>query len=126
MTASARLAMILALVAGTTAGPVRAAPPDVPMAAHRAAYDLTLDTVQGGQTVAASGNMTYQVSDACTSWATTQKLDLRTVTRDGGAVELVSDYATLEAKDGRHLAFDMKQKSNGVVFLDLSLLSKLV
>ena len=115
MTPSARLAMVLVVLAGTTTGPVRAAPPNVAMAAHRAAYDLTLDTVHGGETVAASGHMTYQVSDACTSWATTQKLDLRTVTRDGGAVELVSDYATLEAKDGRHLAFDMKQKSNGVV-----------
>ncbi len=115
MTTPARLILILALVAGTTARPVRGAPPDVALAAHRAAYDLTLDRVQSGETLAASGHMTYQVSDACSSWATQQRLDLRTVTRDGGAVELVSDYATLEAKDGRHLAFDMKQKSNGVV-----------
>ena len=125
MTMSVRPAMVLVLLVATLVSPAlvspalvrpaRAAPSDVVLAAHHAAYDLTLDTIHGGETVAASGHMTYQVSDACTSWATQQQLDLRTVTRDGGAVELVSDYATLEAKDGRHLAFDMKQKSNGVV-----------
>lgn len=112
---SRRVALVVALIAAAGTPPIRAATPTVALAAHHAVYDLTLSSVQGGETVAASGRMTYQVSDACTSWATQQRLDLHTVTRDGGATELISDYATLEGKDGRHLAFDMKQRSNGVV-----------
>lgn len=89
--------------------------PDVPLAAHKAVYDLALDRIQSGDTVAASGTMTYQVRDTCTSWATQQQLRLHTVTRDGGASDMLSDYATLEGKDGRHLVFDMKQYADGTV-----------
>ena len=105
-------ALLLAFAAVAPAG-VEAA--RVPLAAHRATYDLALASVQGDDTVAASGSMTYQVIDACTSWATQQQLRLRTVTREGNAIELVSDYATLEAKNGSHLSFDTKQRENGVV-----------
>ena len=63
--------------------------------------------------------MTYQVIDACANWATQQQLRLHTVTRDGEANDLVSNYATLEAKDGRRLSFDMTQVSNGVVAAQL-------
>lgn len=108
--------LALALLVSSMAAPDRAAAaPDVGLAAHRASYELSLDSVEGHDTVAASGHMNYQVSDACTSWATQQQLRLRTVSRDGTATDLVSDYATLESKDGRHLAFDMKQRANGVV-----------
>jgi len=124
--AAGRIACLLALAAAT-AGPALGAAPMAPhaaappaadgggLAAHRATYELALDSVQGRDTVAASGHMAYQVSDACTSWATQQQLHLRTVSRDGQAIDLVSDYATLEGKDGRHLAFDMKQRANGAV-----------
>lgn len=122
-------ALGLALLVSCMAAPASAAtlPPGSPpasppastdivgLAAHRATYDLSLDSVAGRDTVAASGRMTYQVSDACTSWATQQQLSLRTVGRDGATTDLVSDYATLESKDGHHLAFDMKQRANGAV-----------
>ncbi len=105
-------AALLAVLCTTAA---RSAAPDIPLAAHHAVYDLALDHVQGSGTIAASGSMSYQVIDACTSWATQQQLKLRMVSRDGGSRELVSDYATLESKDGRHLTFDMKQLSDGAV-----------
>ena len=88
---------------------------NVPLAAHRATYDLTLASVQGHDTVAAAGSMSYQVVDNCTSWATQQQLRLHTTTRDGNTTDLISDYATLEAKNGRRLSFDMKQQANGAV-----------
>ena len=117
----ALLASCMAAPASAAASPtlaptsVPAASPAIELAAHRATYELALDSVAGRDTVAASGRMTYQVSDACTSWATQQQLSLRTVGRDGATTDLVSDYATLESKDGRHLAFDMKQRANGAV-----------
>nr|WP_321984460.1 cell envelope integrity EipB family protein [uncultured Lichenicoccus sp.] len=83
------------------------------LAAHSATYELSLDHVEGGGIVAATGHMTYQVTDTCGGWATQQQLRLQTVTRDGGPSTLVSDYATLESKDGHHLTFDMRQRANG-------------
>ena len=85
----------------------------VPLAAHRALYDLSLASTHGGSTVAASGTMSFQVTDACTGWASQQQLKLQLVTREGQSTDMVSDYATLESKDGRHLTFDMQERDNG-------------
>ena len=109
-----RAACVPALLLVLAAFPAQAAAP-VTLAAHHARYELTLASVQGDGTIAASGSMTYQVIDACNGWATQQQLRLRTVSRDGGATDLVSDYATLEAKDGRHLTFKIKQIADGAV-----------
>ncbi len=81
--------------------------------AHSARYGLSLASTQGGDTVAASGTMSFQVTDACTGWASQQQLRLQLVTREGQASDMVSDYATLESKDGRHLTFDMRERDNG-------------
>lgn len=85
----------------------------VPLAAHRAVYDLALASTHGGSTVAASGSMSFQVIDACSGWASQQQLKLQLVTREGQASDMVSDYATLESKDGKHLTFDMQERDNG-------------
>ncbi len=82
---------------------------------HRAMYDLSLESTHGGGTVAASGSMSFQVTDTCTGWASQQQLRLQLVTREGQASDMVSDYATLESKDGRHLTFDMQEQDNGSV-----------
>ncbi|ACI50245.1 Domain of unknown function DUF1849 [Gluconacetobacter diazotrophicus PA1 5] len=112
-----------AVVAGPMLGlvvvPARAAPAMAPaaggavaLAPHRAVYDLTLAAVTGGDTVSASGTMTYGVTDACASWSTQQQLRLQTVSRSGAVTDMESDYATLEAKDGHHLVFRTVQTSN--------------
>lgn len=85
----------------------------VGLEAHKASYDLSLASTHGGSTVAASGTMSFQVTDACTGWASQQQLRLQLVTREGQASDMVSDYATLESKDGRHLTFDMQEHDNG-------------
>ncbi|GBQ32271.1 cell envelope integrity EipB family protein [Gluconacetobacter sacchari] len=94
------------------AAPARAEAP-VALAPHRAVYDLTLVAVTGGDTISASGTMTYAVSDACSAWSTQQQLKLQTVSRSGAVTEMVSDYATLEAKDGHSLVFRTVQTANG-------------
>ena len=82
------------------------------LAPHKATYDLQLSSTHGGGTVAASGSMSFQVTDACTGWAAQQRLHLQLVTREGGSSDMVSTYATLESKDGRHLTFDMQERDN--------------
>jgi hypothetical protein len=91
------------------------APPSVHLAAHTATYDLSLSSTHGGGTVAASGSMSFQVTDACSAWASQQTLLLHLVTREGRSSDMASTYATLESKDGRHLTFDMQQRDNGTL-----------
>lgn len=90
-----------------------------PLAAQRASYDLSL-AESGGNTLSAMGSMTYIVRDTCTAWSTQQHLDIQSATRNGGAVNMVSDYTTLESKDGHHLVFRTVQKSNNTILQTVS------
>ena len=115
-----------ALLAGSLSGGLavrqaQAAPASVPspakvaLAPHTARYDLSLASTADGGTVAASGTMSFQVTDACQAWASQQQLHLLLVTREGQSSDMVSTYATLESKDGRHLTFDMQERDNGAL-----------
>ena len=55
------------------------------MAAHRAAYRLTLERARDNtQIAAANGAMLYEVLDACEGWTTRQRFTLTITDRDGG------------------------------------------
>lgn len=86
------------------------------MAAHRAAYRLTLDRARDNSDIArAEGVMLYEVVDACDGWATRQRFSLTLTDRDGQDVETASDYSTYETKDGRSIRFSLTQTSQGAV-----------
>ena len=86
------------------------------MAAHRAAYNLTLDRTRDNSDIArARGVMLYEVVDACDGWATRQRFTLVLTDRDGQVVESASDYSTYETKDGRRIRFSLTQTSQGAV-----------
>ena len=85
------------------------------MAAHRALYRLSLEAVRGGDVSAATGTMAYEVTDACDGWATRQRLAMTLTNRDGQDIELVSDYATWESKDGLSMRFRMRQTTDTAV-----------
>jgi hypothetical protein len=103
------------------AAPAAAATPGGPitaerMAAHRAAYRLTLDRARDNTQIAgATGAMLYEVVDACEGWATRQRFTLTLTDRDGQEIETTSDYSTFETKDGRRLRFSLTQTSQGAV-----------
>lgn len=109
-----RLRFLLAMLASVAAVPAFAAG-QVPMAAHRALYRLTLESVRGGDVSAATGTMAYEVSDACDGWATRQRLAMTLTSRDGQDIELISDYATWESKDGLSMRFRMRQTTDTAV-----------
>jgi hypothetical protein len=100
----------------------------IPLAAHHAVYKLTLDTAKEQGVLAASGTMTYDVVDTCTGWTTSQHLVIQFTNKDGQDVNMVSDYATLESKDGARLEFHTRQQTDksvteqldGKAFLDHS------
>lgn len=112
------------LAAAASAGLLGLAAPSAPraaepgaeaMAAHRAAYRLTLDRSRDNAIARADGVMVYEVVDACDGWATRQRFTLLLTDRDGQTVESASDYSTYETKDGRTMRFSLTQTSQGAV-----------
>lgn len=82
------------------------------LAAHRASYDLTLESARSGDVTAATGTMSYEVIDACDGWAVQQRLELALTNREGQDIQMVSDYTTWEAKNGLKLRFRMRQSTD--------------
>ena len=82
------------------------------LAAHRAMYELRLQSTHGGDVSAASGDMAYEVLDACDGWAVRQRLRMTITNQDGQDVEMVSDYTTWESKDGLQLRFRTRQSTD--------------
>ena len=103
----------IAPLAALLAMPALAADP-VPLTAHRALYRLTMDTSRGSIT-GARGTMQYEITDVCDGWATRQRLSMTVVSSDGQDIEMVSDYATLESKDGLSMSFRMRQTTETAV-----------
>ena len=84
------------------------------IAAHRAHYDLHLERGRG-DVVAASGTMDFEITDACDAWAVRQRLRMQLTGRDGTESNMLSDYTTLESKDGGRLRFQLRQTNDGQV-----------
>ncbi len=109
-------ASVLILLASCSSGALAA-----PLAAHHAVYGLTYDSDQpaasseSSNIVGAHGTMTYDIDDACTGWATNQRLQITLTNRDGQDIQMISDYATFEAKDGLRMEFHMKQTTDTAV-----------
>jgi hypothetical protein len=87
--------------------------PDI--AGHRAVYTLSLKSTTDQGVLSASGTMSYDVTDACTGWTTSQHLVIKLTDRDGRDMKMVSDYATFETKDGKRLTFHTKQMTDDAV-----------
>lgn len=114
MRLTALSAAILALCA-SAATPTDAAGLNTASAAHRAIYTLTLASSRGGEVIAARGTMGYEVMDACDGWAVRQRLSMTLTNTDGQDIQMVSDYATWESKDGLKFRFHMKQTTDTAV-----------
>ena len=91
------------------------APAQTGMLAHKALYTLTLDTANGNDVVAARGTMGYEVTDACDGWAVRQRLRMTLTNSEGQDIEMASDYATWESKDGLKFRYHMRQTTDTAV-----------
>ncbi|MBY0334580.1 MAG: cell envelope integrity EipB family protein [Acetobacteraceae bacterium] len=110
------LASLLLAGAAAAANQAGAQPGADAMAAHRAAYKLTLDRARdNADIVNARGIMVYEVMDACDGWATRQRFTLVLTSRDGQEIDTGSDYSTFETKDGRRIRFSLTQTTQGAV-----------
>jgi hypothetical protein len=86
-----------------------------PMLAHKALYTLTLDTAKSSDVIAARGTMGYEVTDACDGWAVRQRLSMTITNADGQDIQMSSDYATWESKDGLKFRYHMRQTTDTAV-----------
>jgi hypothetical protein len=117
LTATLGALFLTASVAVHPATAASAPTPPVPgtLLAHKALYTLTLDSVKGHDVIAARGTMGYEVTDACDGWAVRQLLHMTITNGDGQDIDMVSDYATWESKDGRKFRFHMRQTTDDAV-----------
>jgi hypothetical protein len=95
------------------------APAGVPaqgaLLAHKALYTLKLGSTKGSDVIAARGTMGYEVTDACDGWAVRQRLRMTITNAEGQNIEMASDYATWESKDGLKFRYHMRQTTDTAV-----------
>ena len=101
--------------AAITPAPANPQPQTSALLAHKALYTLTLDKAKGNDVVAAHGTMGYEVTDACDGWAVRQRLRMTITNAEGQNIEMASDYATWESKDGLKFRFHMRQTTDTAV-----------
>ena len=56
--------------------------------------------------------MGYEVTDACDGWAVRQRLTMTITNADGQDIQMASDYATWESKDGLKFRYHMRQTTD--------------
>ncbi|WP_165772254.1 cell envelope integrity EipB family protein [Niveispirillum lacus] len=93
----------------------------IDIAPHKATYRLTLDhaRLQSGITDV-SGQMTFSWNDACDGWTIDQRFQVRFSYAEGEDMNLITNYATWEAKDGSAYRFNVRKLVNGEVDEELS------
>jgi hypothetical protein len=114
-----QLAVAAILSSGLAGAPAQAVSTG-DLAAHRALYELRLESSHGGDVTSASGDMAYEVQDACDGWAVRQRLHMTITNQDGQDVEMTSDYTTWESKDGLKLRFRMRESTDDKTTTDVA------
>lgn len=114
------LSLVLALTLAA-AGALPVSGRTVDIAPHKATYRLKLDhaRLQSGITDVA-GQMTFSWNDACDGWTIDQRFQVRFSYAEGEDMNLVTNYATWEAKDGSAYRFNVRKLVNGEVDEELS------
>ena len=82
------------------------------LTSQHAVYALTLSKVRTHDLTGAAGQMSFDVVDGCTGWATTQHMTLIVRNVDGSLNKSVTDYITWESKDGKTLTFTLRERDN--------------
>ncbi len=112
-------APVAPIAAWAANAPAPSPPPE--LLAHHALYTLTFNPrasgsdQSAGDVVGARGTMGYEVIDACDGWAIRQRLRMTVTNADGHDIQMDSDYATWESKDGTKFRFHMTQKTDDAI-----------
>ncbi len=91
------------------------------IAPHKATYKLSLDHARLQSGVSdVNGQMSFSFNDACDGWTINQRFQVKFSYSEGEDTELVTNYATWEAKDGSAYRFNVRKLVNGEVDEELS------
>ncbi len=87
------------------------------LVSHRAVYDMSLSkaTSQSDGVRAASGEMTYTLTDQCDGYTIETNLSLNLAFANGNENQVEQRYAAWESKDGRSSTFRFQVIENGSV-----------
>jgi hypothetical protein len=86
----------------------------IPIAPHRAIYEMKLGSVKNGGTVTgASGKMLFEWADTCDGWAVQQRLRLHFSYAEGDETDIDSTIITWESKDGKRYNFNVRRLTDG-------------
>lgn len=98
-------------------GPAATAVPGVfDVVPHRAIYRLSLLSARSSSPVVdVTGRMLFQWSDACDAWTVEQHFRMNFLYAEGEEVNMTTNYATWEAKDGASYHFNVRKTVNGQV-----------
>ncbi|MCK6450515.1 MAG: cell envelope integrity EipB family protein [Alphaproteobacteria bacterium] len=98
-----------------------AAGPAIDVAPHRAIYAINLSAVKNGSgVVSAHGALQFEWGDSCDGWTVEQRYRLLLVTAQQGEIEIVTNYATWESKDGLSYRFKVRKSKDGKPDTDIS------
>jgi len=104
-------AFLAALLAALGSGAALAA---VEIAPHRAIYQMSLKSARNSSKVAdVRGRMMFEWADACDGWTIEQRFQLRFLYSEGEDMEMTTNFATWEAKDGLSYRFNVRKTVNG-------------
>ncbi len=86
----------------------------IDVAPHRAIYAISLSAVKNGSgVVSAHGALHFEWGDSCDGWTVEQRYRLALVTAQQGEIEIVTNYATWESKDGLSYRFKVRKSKDG-------------
>lgn len=120
LAAAALIAAGAAIGVAIGAGPAVAAP-QIDLASHQAIYKLSMASVRNGSpVVGVAGRMQLAFTDACDGWTVEQKFQLHFSYAEGEDMEMQTNYATWESKDGKRFRFNTRKMTNGKAEEDLS------
>ena len=84
------------------------------MVAHRAVYDMRLDTSRpSSNVVGAQGTMSYLFTDSCNGWTVESRTDLSLSLAQGLSVQSSWAFLSWEQKDGESFRFRVRSERNG-------------
>jgi hypothetical protein len=110
------MALVGVLTSIPSALPAPVAPAAVEIAPHRAIYKMSLASARSSSTVSdVRGQMMFEWADACDGWTIEQRFQLRFLYTEGDQVDMTTNYATWEAKDGQSYRFNVRKLVNGEV-----------
>lgn len=115
------VALALAFLLGSAGTAPAFARVPIDIAPHKATYKLKLDHARLQSGISdVSGVMSFSWSDACDGWAIDQRFQVRFSYAEGEDMNLVTNYATWEAKDGSAYRFNVRKLVNGKLDEELS------